>query len=116
MCKLRGWSPASKQPEKYARLTTDDVDEYLQRRAGIALEERSNPDKLVKCARCKEINPGKTSYCMKCGMPFDSKTTESIEAKDGNVLMEFMELMKREPRLLDMMKGITQSAETKELK
>jgi len=80
MCKLRGWSPASKQPEKYARLTTDDVDEYLQKKAGLAVEGRDNPDKLVKCVRCKEINPVKSTYCLKCGLPMSG--TAVIEMED----------------------------------
>ncbi len=31
-------------------------DEYLQKKAGLAVEGRDNADKLVKCVRCKEIN------------------------------------------------------------
>ncbi len=34
MCKLRGWTLGSRQPEQYARLTTDDVDDYLQKKGG----------------------------------------------------------------------------------
>lgn len=80
MCKLRGWTSASKQPEKYARLTTDDVDEYLQKKAGLEVKGRDNPDKPVKCVRCKEINPVKSTYCLKCGLPMSG--TAVIEMED----------------------------------
>ena len=80
MCKLRGWTSASKQPEKYARLTTDDVDEYLQKKAGLEVKGRGNPDKPVKCLRCKEINPVKSTYCLKCGLPMSG--TAVIEMED----------------------------------
>ncbi len=33
--KQHGWSPTSRQPEKYARLTTDDVDDYFRQQYGI---------------------------------------------------------------------------------
>ncbi len=80
MCKLRGWTSASKQPEKYARLTTDDVDEYLQKKAGLEVKGRDNPDRLVKCVRCKEINSAKSTYCLKCGLPMSG--TAVIEMED----------------------------------
>ncbi|MDP2767768.1 MAG: hypothetical protein Q8O41_10050 [Candidatus Methanoperedens sp.] len=80
MCKLRGWTLGSRQPEQYARLTTDDVDEYLQKKAGLEIGERDNPDKLVKCVRCKEINQAKSTYCLKCGLPMSG--TAVIEMED----------------------------------
>ncbi|MDW7727529.1 MAG: hypothetical protein SCH70_10565 [Candidatus Methanoperedens sp.] len=64
MCKLRGWKPGSKQPEQYARLTSEDVDDYLMKQAGLVVEkEECRQDNVVKCPRCKEINTESTKYC-----------------------------------------------------
>ncbi len=76
MCKLRGWKPDSKQPERYARLTIEDVDEYLKKQHGLVsdVENAEQIPKAVKCPRCKEINAPGMQYCFKCGLPLDEKT------------------------------------------
>lgn len=107
-----GWTQGSTMAAVYVHLSGKDMDNAVLKMYGMQKEEemvdRMKPD---QCPRCKELNPMNAKFCFKCGMPLDTNTMKSIEAKDGNVLMEFMELMKREPGLLDMMKGMTQAVE-----
>ncbi len=79
MCKRRGWKPGSKQPDRYARLTSQDVDDYLRQQYGLE-EQEEQTQKVVKCPRCKEINAPKSLYCYKCGMPL-SQSAEETEVK-----------------------------------
>lgn len=50
MCKLRGWKPGSKQPDRYSRLSSDDVDDYLAQKHGIVSDnEKEEIDiKIIK--------------------------------------------------------------------
>jgi integrase/recombinase XerD len=97
MCKLRGWKPDSKQPERYARLTSEDVDDYLKQMHGIE-DKKEELQKLIKCPRCKEINASKSTYCYKCGMPM-SRDAEDTEAK----LREIVNRILKEGEVTDQM-------------
>ncbi len=95
MCKLRGWKPGSKQPDRYARLTSHDVDDYLMQQHGIE-DQKEEMRKVIKCPRCKEINQSRSSYCYKCGMPL-SKDAEEMEGKTR----ELVDKLLKEPHILE---------------
>jgi integrase/recombinase XerD len=78
MCKQRGWKPDSKQPERYARIVTKDVDSYYARKFGLNGSEIKEQPKPGRCPRCKEINAPGTGYCYKCGLPLSQKA-ETVE-------------------------------------
>ena len=78
MCKQRGWKPDSKQPERYARIVTKDVDSYYARKFGLNGSEIKEQPKPGRCPRCKEINAPGTGYCYKCGLPL-SRKAETVE-------------------------------------
>lgn len=80
MCKQRGWKPDSKQPDRYARVSTKRVDDYYSERYGISEKPQDVKDKPKRCPRCHEINPNASGYCYKCGMPM-SRDAEETEAK-----------------------------------
>lgn len=116
---LAGWTGGSNMAAIYVHLAGADVDKKLLIKNGLMTNDEELIFKTLKpgkCPRCSNENPVDAKFCNVCGFVLDRVIAKEVEKKDGNVLMEFMELMKREPRLLDMMKGITQSAETKELK
>jgi hypothetical protein len=59
MCKQRGWKTDSKQPERYARIVTKDVDSYYAKKFGITggeIKEQPKPGILCMAS----INPQKT--------------------------------------------------------
>ncbi len=78
MCKQRGWKPDSKQPERYARIVTKDVDSYYAKRFGLNGKEVKEPPKPGRCPRCKEVNAPGAGYCYKCGLPLSQKA-ENLE-------------------------------------
>jgi hypothetical protein len=95
MCKLRGWKPGSKQPEQYARLTSEDVDDYLMKQSGLVVEkEECRQDNVVKCPRCKEINTESTKYCYKCGLPLSDDSVFQVEDTVEQTDKMLSELMK----------------------
>jgi ribosomal protein L40E len=81
MCKLRGWKVNSKQPERYARLSSQDVDEYLKEQNGISSEEMEKKEarKVTICARCKTNNAPGIQYCSKCGLPLGPNAVMQLE-------------------------------------
>ncbi|HUV82074.1 MAG TPA: zinc ribbon domain-containing protein [archaeon] len=85
MCKQRGWRPDSKQPERYARIVTKDVDSFYAKKFGLNGSEMKEKPKPGRCPRCKEINAPETGYCFKCGLPL-SKKAENVEDQVQNMI------------------------------
>jgi hypothetical protein len=85
MCKQRGWKPDSKQPERYARIVTKDVDSYYAKRFGLNGKEIKEPPKPGRCPRCKEVNAPGAGYCYKCGLPLSQKA-ENVEQQVQNMI------------------------------
>jgi integrase/recombinase XerD len=85
MCKQRGWKSDSKQPERYARIVSKDVDSYYARKFGLNGGEIKEQPKPGRCPRCKEVNAPGTGYCYKCGLPLSQKA-ENLEQKVQNML------------------------------
>lgn len=85
MCKQRGWRPDSKQPERYARIVTKDVDSFYAKKFGLNGSEIKETPKPGRCPRCKEINAPRMGYCFKCGLPL-SKKAENVEDQVQNMI------------------------------
>jgi integrase/ribosomal protein L40E len=105
---MGGWSGDSRMTGVYVHRSGADIDKKRLKLAGLLEEEVSKKDEVLKpriCPRCKESNPSTALFCYKCGAVLDLETAMKIEEKDSGLLLEFMEFIKREPRLLDIMKG-----------
>ncbi len=106
---MAGWTGDSRMAGIYVHLSGADLERKQLERAGlIDKEEARKEDNILKprdCPRCKETNPATAKFCYKCGMALDLETAMKVEEKDTGLMLEFMELMKREPRLLDILKG-----------
>ncbi|CAG0951892.1 hypothetical protein METP3_00263 [Methanosarcinales archaeon] len=89
MCKQRGWKTDSKQPERYARIVTKDVDSYYAKKFGISGGEIKEQPKPGRCPRCKEVNAPGMGYCFKCGMPLSSKA-ENVEQQVQKMIEEML--------------------------
>lgn len=95
--KQRGWSPTSRQPEKYARLTTDDVDDYFRQQYGIKANiEKPTKDEIVQCPRCRELNNPKDLRCYRCGMSMRIDVTLKME-KDNEEINSAMAVLLEDP-------------------
>jgi integrase/recombinase XerD len=89
MCKQRGWKTDSKQPERYARIVTKDVDSYYAKKFGISGSEIKEQPKPGRCPRCKEVNAPGMGYCFKCGLPLSSKA-ENVEQQVQKMIEEML--------------------------
>ncbi len=89
MCKQRGWKTDSKQPERYARIVTKDVDSYYAKKFGITGGEIKEQPKPGRCPRCKEVNAPGMGYCFKCGLPLSSKA-ENVEQQLQKMIEEML--------------------------
>ncbi len=105
-----GWSPDSKMASTYIHRSGADVEKTQLEAEGIITREEANKESDIlkprKCPRCMEVNPAAGRFCYKCGAALDLQVAIELEQKESNLLMEFMELVKREPKLLDVMKGL----------
>ena len=88
----RGWSPNSKQPDRYAKLAPVHVDEYFRKKYGKADEEEKKEVEPVKCPRCEEINPPAAKTCIRCGLPLDARERYNVD-KSREILKEILAMM-----------------------
>jgi integrase len=109
---IAGWEKNSAMPEIYVHLSGEDIDRKVLLNAGLIEEsEDEKKDKALeakKCPRCKTLNAYDSKYCSTCSFVLDMQTAIKIEEQDKGLWVEFAELIKREPRLLEMLQGITQ--------
>lgn len=126
---MAGWAGDSRMAGVYVHLSGADVERKMLEKKGLLLPEDKQDDKILapkpcprKCTMMKEgreqviLYSATDKFCIKCGMALDLETAMKIEQKESGLLLEFMELMKREPRLFDIMKGISSTVEAKEAK
>ncbi len=100
-----GWTAGSNMAAIYVHLSGKDMDNAVLKMYGIQKdEELIDPMRPDQCPRCKELNPKNARFCFKCGMPLSAESAKTIELKESNLLLEFMELLKKEPRLLEVLK------------
>ncbi len=108
---MQGWTPGSRMTEIYVHLSGADIDNKRLEKAGLLTrdEARKEDDSLKArvCPRCKEINPSTARFCPKCGMALDIETAVKIEVGESGMALELLELMQREPGLLEMLKNVT---------
>ena len=108
---MQGWTPGSRMTEIYVHLSGADIDNKRLEKAGILTrdEARKEDDSLKArvCPRCKTANPSTARFCPKCGMALDIETSVKIDTGESGMALELMDLMQREPRLLEMLKNVT---------
>ncbi len=116
---IAGWAGDSRMAGVYVHLSGADVEKKILEMRGLLNPEDKEDDTLLAprpCPRkCTMIKDGREQlilygatdkFCVKCGMALDLETAMKIEQKEGGLVLEFMDLMRREPRLLDILKGI----------
>lgn len=110
---MQGWTGGSRMPEIYVHLSGADIDRKRLEKAGLLTrdEARKEEDTLKArvCPRCKEINPSTARFCPKCGMALDIETAMKIDTGDAKMELEFLDLIQREPRMLEILKNYKES-------
>ncbi len=105
---MQGWTPGSRMTEVYVHLSGADIDNKRLEKAGLLTrdEARKEDDTLKArvCPRCKTTNPSTARFCPKCGMALDLETAMKIDSGKAKMTLEFMDLMQREPRMLEILK------------
>lgn len=106
-----GWSADSKMASVYIHRSGADVERTQLEAEGIITREEKNKEsnvlKPIICPRCKDINPSAARFCSRCGMPLDAETAENIDKRATKMNYEFIELVLKEPRLLEILKNLT---------
>ncbi len=116
---LAGWEKESNMPAIYVHLAGGDVDRKLLAKNGLI---KDNEDIIFKalrpgrCPRCGIDNPTDAKYCSTCGFVLDNIMAKEFEEKDAGMILEFMELIRREPRLLEILRGASSISITRESK
>ncbi|VVB88688.1 Uncharacterised protein [uncultured archaeon] len=64
-----------------------------------------------KCPRCGIDNPIDAKYCSTCGLIINKDAAKVFDEKRGGMGLEFMDIMQREPRMLEILKNFTKEAE-----
>lgn len=78
-----GWTAGSNMAAVYVHLSQRDIQNAVLHAYGL---ETNTEDKesfeVCRCPRCKEINPAKAQFCLKCSMVLDPVIAKQIEEKE----------------------------------
>ncbi|MBE0428230.1 MAG: tyrosine-type recombinase/integrase [Nitrospirae bacterium] len=109
-----GWVQGSDMAAIYVHLSGRDVDNALLRMHGIVSDETKDVQMSPKqCTRCNTMNAPTTKFCSKCGLALDIKAALEMEEKSSEVTMDFMQVAKNDPKIVDFMKMFLESVSSK---
>ena len=98
--KYLGWTQASNMPAIYVH--DPDADNAVLNMYGLqSRETEKNKLEVIRCPRCKEINPETSAYCGKCGMPLKDNSIKQLETEQDTFETEFSRLIAKYPNILD---------------
>ena len=101
-----GWVHGSDMPRNYIHMSGKQVDNALLKIHGIVKDENLTPElKTVTCPRCDTINGPTSKYCSRCGMAMDIQTAKNVEQERSEYMMKFMELVNKEPAIMQMLQN-----------
>lgn len=112
--KFLGWTPDSQMVGTYVSLSDGDIHKKILEINGIITKQEAEKEsdvlKARTCPRCKENNPSTARFCYKCGMALDMETAAKVENEGAGMTLELLDLMKREPRILDLLKQFSDAS------
>ncbi len=109
-----GWVQGSSMAAIYVHLSGRDVDNALLKMHGIVTDETKDVQMSPKqCTRCSTMNAPTTKFCSKCGLALDIKAALEMEEKSSDVTMDFMQVAKNDPKIVDFMRMLLQSVSAK---
>lgn len=114
-----GWSPDSKMASIYIHRSGADVERVQLEAEGIITKEEKNKESDIlkprNCPRCKENNPSTARFCYKCGMALDMDTAMKVDTEDAREMLELVDLIRKEPRMLDFLETFKRAKITSNL-
>ncbi|MDO8725378.1 MAG: site-specific integrase [Candidatus Methanoperedens sp.] len=109
-----GWVQGSSMAAIYVHLSGRDVDDALLKMHGIVTDEKKDVQMSPKkCPRCSVMNSPTTKFCSKCGLALNIKAALEIEEKSSEITMDFMQVARNDPKIMDFMKMFMQPVPTK---
>ncbi len=111
---LGGWVGDSRMVRVYVHRNGSDIDKKLLALEGLITEEARKDDDVLKrrkCPRCSEKNPATAKFCYRCGMALDMETAMKIEKDESGMTLELLDLMKQQPRLIEILQKFSKAAE-----
>ena len=97
-----GWTAGSNMAAVYVHLSQRDIQDAVLKVYGLqSRETEKNKLEVIKCPRCKEINPETSSYCGKCGMPLKDDSIKQLETEQDTFEAEFGQLIAKYPNILE---------------
>lgn len=97
-----GWTAGSNMAAVYVHLSQRDIEEAVLNLHGIEpTQKRTEHLKVIKCPRCKDVNPESSSYCNKCGLPLKDEVKQKIDADMAAIDMEILKAVASNPAILD---------------
>ncbi len=111
---LAGWEKESGMPATYVHLAGADVDKKLLIKNGLITDDEKLVFKTLKpgkCPRCGVDNPVDAKYCSTCGLIINKEAAIMMDTRAAGMALELMDLIQKEPRLLEMLKNVTNTAE-----
>lgn len=83
--KYLGWTAGSNMCAVYVH--DPDTDNAILKMNGIEIEgTHTDGLRVGKCPRCKELNPEKAGYCLKCGLPLTVEATNTEKTAETELL------------------------------
>lgn len=111
---LAGWEKESGMPAIYVHLAGADVDKKLLIKNGLITDDGELIMKTLKpgkCPRCGIDNPIDAKYCSTCGLIINKEDAMKIDSGKAEMTLEIMDLMQKEPRILEILKNYVNRAE-----
>ncbi len=106
LCEYYGWKQGSRMPRTYIHLSGKNLDDTLLRAYGLFKDNTPNKDLApIKCPRCGTVNGATGKFCYKCGAALDLLTAVNVDKERASLTMELMDLIRKEPALLELLKG-----------
>lgn len=108
-----GWTEDSRMTGVYVHLSGGDVEKKLLKNKGLISVAEAKKEEVLSprsCPRCKENNPSTAKFCYRCGMALDMETAMKVEKESSGIALEVMDLMRQNPRLLEILRKFEESA------
>jgi integrase len=98
-----GWTAGSNMAAVYVHLSQRDIQNAVLKAYGIESHtEDKDTFKVGRCPRCKELNPEKSLYCGKCGLPLKEEVKKKIEKDMAEIDIAFMQAVASNPKILEI--------------
>ncbi len=115
MNKYLGWVQGSKMAAIYVHLSGRDVDNALLKMHGMAADDAKEVQMSPKkCVRCSTMNAPTSKFCHKCGAGLNIAAVIDVEKAHSSLMAGLMEIIKRHPDILDLVRMYAESTNKNE--